>query len=121
MRYQVLRGRNSPSGWKIKYLLHLQEYLIFVATEAERTAKSSRRLIHPPMILSDHEQEVYEPLTSHLRTIEGIASDLRADAHNIDGVVRMIKEQMDLSQSFWNTVLAFVVAIYVPLSFASVS
>lgn len=53
--------------------------------------------------------------------MSGLIPDLEKLAADVDPVEERIKKQMDLSQSFWTTVLGFLVAIYVPISFASVS
>ncbi|KAK5740652.1 hypothetical protein LTR17_004457 [Elasticomyces elasticus] len=53
----------------------------------------------------------------------GDVKHLSSEITKLDGRIREVKgvtkEFMELSQSFWNTVLAFLVAIWVPLSFAS--
>ena len=50
-----------------------------------------------------------------------LAKQLRERGKRITAIKETVKEQMDTSRNFWNTVLAFLVALYVPLSFASVS
>jgi len=50
-----------------------------------------------------------------------LALELDARAISIRAVETMVLKQMELSRNFWSTVVTFVVALYVPISFASVS
>lgn len=49
-----------------------------------------------------------------------LARELRLRSMDVDKLKTVVIEQMETSRNFWNTVLAFLVALYVPLSFASV-
>lgn len=117
---QMLLGRDSPSGWKIKYLLHQQECLFTLVGQARLSIATASLLCHPPQSLDDGGYDACQYLSNSMADIEFIATELEKLANDIDQVIKLIKDQMDLSQSFWSTVLAFVVAIYVPISFASV-
>ena len=50
-----------------------------------------------------------------------LGHEMNSISQQIDEINKVIKDQMELTQSFWSSVLAFVLAIYVPVSFASVS
>ena len=117
-RLQALRGRNSPSGWKIKYLLHLQECLSTVASQARLAVAQGSMLASRPA--QQGLESALDCLDLHLADIQYLADEIDGLAEGIDSVQKLIKDQMDLAQSFWSTILGFVVAIYVPFSFASV-
>ena len=78
-------------------------------------------LISPPLVFEATVYDVIGRLDKRVRDVEYLATEIENLARNIEEVHKMIKEHMELTQSFWSMVLAFVVALYVPLSFASVS
>ena len=114
-------GRNSPSGWKIKYLLHLQECLFTLSRQAHLSVTTGRQLVRPPASVPDDLHFVLVEFDRILRDVDFLEGELANIARSIDITTKLVKEQIELSQSFWSTILAFVVAVYVPLSFASVS
>lgn len=78
-------------------------------------------LIPPPCVLDEGEYNACGFLQTTLIDVKFLARESEKLAKNIDQVMKLVKDQMELSQSFWSTMLVFVVAIYVPISFASVS
>ncbi|KAL1588154.1 hypothetical protein WHR41_03181 [Cladosporium halotolerans] len=118
-----IKGRESPSGWKIRYLLHFQETMYVVAEECSRAHKLlysySRMLQRPLCEINASIYPVQNELFQTIGQLPLLESELRRCADRITDTKEAIKEQIELSRSFWNTVLGFLVAIYVRLSFAS--
>ncbi|EMC93399.1 hypothetical protein BAUCODRAFT_239325 [Baudoinia panamericana UAMH 10762] len=114
----ALSGRDHPSGWKIKYLIHLQENLSSASgglTAAAETGLSvlSEQLQSPELI------EPSSVLRQHMLDMRYLAEEIQQLASRIDPVRHTIKEQSELASAFWSSILAFLLGIWVPLSFTT--
>lgn len=90
---QTTLGRSSPSGYKIKYLLHLQEYLRTAGQEALQAMNTGRGLVRPPVELSGSLCTVLGYLYEELEDTAYLATELMDLADSIDAIVKLIKEQ----------------------------
>lgn len=77
-------------------------------------------VLRPPYVLPDDCFAARDCLSMRLVDIEYLAGELDTVSQNISGTIKMVREQMELSQSFRSTVLTLVLAVYVPMAFASV-
>lgn len=90
-------------------------------SKAQSTLDHYLRLVPRPLPGSHAKlYRAQNELAQASKRISFLHSQLRKHAHDVISLTEVIKEQIELSRSFWNTVLGFLVAIYVPLSFASV-
>lgn len=78
-------------------------------------------MIHPPSSLEDGVYEPFDYLRQVTEDLEYLADEIDELSGQVDEVAKFTKEQMELSQGFRNSMLALLVAVYVPVSFASVS
>lgn len=90
-------------------------------SKAQSTLDHYLRLVPRPLTRSNANLCVAQnELAQASKRFSFLHSQLRKHADDVISLTEVIKEQIELSRSFWNTVLGFLVAIYVPLSFASV-
>lgn len=122
---QNIQGRSSPSGWKIQLLSHLQECHIDIAEQCEQNIETLKAILLclplPSPAADAASYEHLDDLDQCKIDLEYLASELRAKSEAITPVKRLIREQMDYSTAYRNTVIAVLVALYVPISFVSVS
>jgi len=120
-----MRSRSNASGWKIKLLLHLQECYRHAAQRCDENVQTVEMLIscmHLPCLSEDVALYDYaQELGDCKLDLEYLATELRVKADAIDAVKKLVREQMDLDQNYKNAVIAVLVALYVPISFVSVS
>ncbi|KAK4542863.1 hypothetical protein LTR36_006052 [Oleoguttula mirabilis] len=118
-----MQSRSNPSGWKIHLLLHLQECHIQTAQQCDAAVETVQMLtacIHLPCEAKDAAlYEHLEDLRECRSDLEYIAAQLRAKADAITPLKKLVREQMDLVHNYRNTVIAVLVALYVPISFVS--
>jgi hypothetical protein len=113
--------------WKIKYLLHLHECLGTAKKECDSIttliAHMVRILPKPAVVLpcERYLSEICESLEASGRDIKLATTELAALMDRLGDVKTMATEQLELSRNFWSGVLGFLIAVYAPLSFVSVS
>lgn len=79
------------------------------------------RLIQLPQSpMSKDLNDIVLELAASTDQFNTLAQELRLRSLDVDKLKAVVIEQMETFRNFWNTVLAFLVALYVPLSFASV-
>lgn len=90
---------------------------------AEQCEKASAQFEHllslPELPLEEPMADICSSLRTSIESIRLVSSQMRILADGLTELKGKILEQMDLSRNFWNGVLGFFVAVYVPLSFAS--
>jgi hypothetical protein len=122
---QDKRRRKSPSGPKIQYLLHLEECVVEVVNNI-RLHADVLDLIETSV--KEHRHKIDDTLQSYLDDLKPFKDDLDALTNDlnskIDICIKMrglMKDQMEYSNRLRNSMIGILVAIYVPLSFATVS
>ena len=103
-------------------MLHIQEIADVLEFECRSAADTIKRLVSmPPKPMDRDLDAIVSKLDAFTIHFETLAQELKLRSADVTKVKMVVIEQMDTSRNFWNTVLAFLVALYVPLSFASVS
>lgn len=91
---------------------------------AEQCGKANKQFEHllklPPLPQEESTMDICALLRTNIDNIHLVSSEMQKLAGELTSLKNKIVEQMDLSRTFWNGVLGFFVAIYVPLSFTSV-
>ncbi|KAK5122545.1 hypothetical protein LTR85_003808 [Meristemomyces frigidus] len=118
-----MRSRSNPSSWKVQLLLHLQECYRQTAQQCDDAVRTSDMLVACVCLPSTaHGVTTYEHLAELRESktdLEYLASQLRQKAEDIVAVKGLVQEQIELVQNYRNTVIAVLVALYVPISFVS--
>lgn len=102
-------------------MLHIQEYVNILEHECNTATGVITQLIrlpHNPM--NTDVSDIVLRLAASTKEFDTLAQELRLRSLDVERLKAVVIEQMETSRNFWNTVLAFLVALYVPLSFASV-
>lgn len=120
-----LGSRSHPSAWKMQLLSHLQECYLDIARECDRNLETLKSLISRislPCTAADISLCHYLAELEEFRfDIQCLAAQLRLQAEAITPVKKLVREQMELVTNYRNTIIAVLVALYVPISFVSVS
>lgn len=114
-------SRRHPSTSKIQYLLHTQECNIYSAQACRENAAIAQKLV----------EDIELPAVEKLYTIRGELQDLHMDLGylaqqldssvvRIDRIKRLTIDQMDMFDKRRNRLVGILIAIYVPLAFATV-
>lgn len=70
--------------------------------------------------MSKDPNDIVLKLAASTDQFDALAQELRLRTLDVDKLNAVVIKKMETFRNFWNTVLAFLVALYVPLSFASV-
>lgn len=122
---QDYQRRKSPSGNKYQYLLHLEDTLDHVV----KGTKAASMLIDEVMLavstrLPNKEQLIYillDDLNRYKADFNDLVQALKERLVMTSDIRATMKDQMEYSNRLRNTMIGILVAIYVPLSFTTVS
>jgi hypothetical protein len=117
--------RSNPSGYKAQLLSHLQECHIETAQRCDKILVTLRTLLArsmlPPTAADVEIYKIMQELDDCAMDLESLSTQLRDKAAEIPRIKKIVREQMELVNNYRNTVIAILVALYVPISFVSVS
>ncbi|KAK3070991.1 hypothetical protein LTR53_009474 [Teratosphaeriaceae sp. CCFEE 6253] len=117
------RGRSSPSAWKIQLLSHLQQCQLDVAQRCADSVRTLDMLLRCAVLpCCEADAGLYAVLAQMAdcgADIDCLAMHLREKAGEVPAVKKVVREQMELASDYRNTVIAVLVALYVPISFVS--
>ncbi|SMY28563.1 unnamed protein product [Zymoseptoria tritici ST99CH_1A5] len=115
-------ARRYPSTSQIQYLLHTQECHMSCAQACKKTAAKARSLFGDiELPASQYMYTVKDHLHALAVDIEYLADTLESDVAQIDRVKQLAIDQMELFDKRRNRVIGVLIAVYVPLAFATVS
>ncbi|SMR59344.1 unnamed protein product [Zymoseptoria tritici ST99CH_1E4] len=113
-------ARRYPSTSQIQYLLHTQECHMSCAQACKKTAAKARSLFGDiELPASQYMYTVKDHLHALAVDIEYLADTLASDIAQIDRVKRLAIDQMELFDKRRNRVIGVLIAVYVPLAFAT--
>ena len=117
-----MASRSDPSLSKVQFLLHLLELHHWAAQACRGNMNVLRPLFQSPIPLPAI-QCVYSRLNlsqRYLDDIEYLAGELELHAAQISNLKATISDQIDLFDKRRNRIVGMLIAIYVPLAFATV-
>lgn len=117
-----MTSRKDPSTSKVQYLLHLRESHCCCAKSCREAATTAQLLcdrinLHPTQSLYD----ILDALQACKADLLYLADELEAGTTRIDEVKQLAIDQMELFDKRRNRIIGTLIAVYVPLAFATVS
>ena len=119
---QNIAARRYPSTSKVQYLLHLRECHSWCANSCRLNALESRgisRKIELPA--TEYLSGVQKSMQAYHADLTYLADQLDAHVIHINEIKQLVTEQMDLFDKRRSRIIGFLIAIYVPLAFTTVS
>ncbi|EGP83945.1 uncharacterized protein MYCGRDRAFT_96380 [Zymoseptoria tritici IPO323] len=118
--YQDIIARRYPSTSQIQYLLHTQECHMSCAQACKKNAAKARSLFGDiELPASQYMYTIRDHLHALAVDIEYLADTLESDIAQIDQVKQLAIDQMDFFDKRRNRVIGVLIAVYVPLAFAT--
>lgn len=119
------RRRKAPSASKHQYLLHLEDTIIHVAKATESSVKLIDRVLSSVLSRLPNNEQCFNVMLDDLNDYKEDFGRLSEPLNHRLALIRDIrdkmKDQMQYSDRLRSMMIGVLVAVYVPLSFATVS
>lgn len=116
-----MASRRSPSASKVRHLLHLSESHDWVAQACRRNVATISAYFNSTLAPSQDVSNSLNDMEDFMVDFEYLARELDQQIERIQKLKTIIIEQTDATDKRRNRTLGVLIAIYVPLAFATVS
>lgn len=117
---QNMASRSNPSMSKVQFLLHLRESHEWAAQACNRNADAIIGLFRSPLPVTLCTHNRIQACQRHIDDFRYLATELENQANRVEDLRDVIVGQIELFDKRRNRTIGLLVAIYVPLAFATV-
>ncbi|KAK8181910.1 uncharacterized protein BKA78DRAFT_53790 [Phyllosticta capitalensis] len=123
---QKINRRKNPTGSKLQHLLHLENCVQLARSTCNTNIRTAIRLeayLSRVFVgtVADKHQHRLESIKDFSKDLKYFRTKLNTLASDTRTIRETTKDQLELKQHRWTTVLAIFAGLYIPMSFVSVS
>ncbi|KAK6433118.1 hypothetical protein LTR95_010707 [Oleoguttula sp. CCFEE 5521] len=112
-------SRRDPSASKVQYLLHLKECHESHASASRQNAQTVTELLHAVSPPGRDALDAWDDLLACVEDFEYLATEITVSIKGVSDLIELITAQVDLFDKRRSKVIGLLLAIYVPLAFAT--
>ncbi|OQO10212.1 hypothetical protein B0A48_04569 [Cryoendolithus antarcticus] len=112
-------SRRDPSVSKVQYLLHLKECHESHASAIRQNAQTMTELLHAVSPPGRDALDAWDDLLACVEDFEYLAAETTVSIKGVSDLIELITAQVDLFDKRRSKVIGLLLAIYVPLAFAT--